>query len=50
MPVWQRFEGRVVSGREVRVPRYFTDINESLIERLQAMVSQAKLLKAFSCV
>lgn len=32
------------------VLRYFTDLNESLMERLQAMAPDAKFVKAFSCV
>ena len=32
------------------VLRYFTDINESLMERLQAKAPQARFVKAFSCV
>ncbi len=32
------------------VIRYFTDINESLMERLQALAPQARFVKAFSCV
>lgn len=32
------------------VLRYFTDINHSLMERLQAMAPQAKFVKAFCCV
>lgn len=32
------------------VLRYFTDINESLMERLQALAPEAKFVKAFSCV
>jgi len=32
------------------VLRYFTDINHSLMERLQRMVPKAKFVKAFSCV
>jgi len=32
------------------VLRYFTDVNESLMERLQAMAPRAKFVKAFSCV
>lgn len=32
------------------VLRYFTDINESLMERLQVLAPAAKFVKAFSCV
>lgn len=32
------------------VLRYFTDINHSLMERLQAKAPKAKLVKVFSCV
>lgn len=32
------------------VLRYFTDINESLMEKLQAMAPDARFVKAFSCV
>ncbi|MEJ2239297.1 MAG: NAD(P)-binding domain-containing protein [Gemmatimonadales bacterium] len=32
------------------VLRYFTDINASLMERLQALAPNAKFVKAFSCV
>lgn len=32
------------------VIRYFTDINESLMERLQRLAPDARLVKAFSCV
>jgi 8-hydroxy-5-deazaflavin:NADPH oxidoreductase len=32
------------------VLQFFTDINESLMERLQALLPKAKLVKAFSCV
>lgn len=32
------------------VLRYFTDINESLMERLQRLAPEARFVKAFSCV
>lgn len=32
------------------VLKYFTDVNESLMERLQRQFSQANFVKAFSCV
>jgi predicted dinucleotide-binding enzyme len=32
------------------VVRYFTDVNESLMERLQKQVPQARFVKVFSCV
>jgi predicted dinucleotide-binding enzyme len=32
------------------VLRYFTDINHSLLEKLQALAPDAKFVKAFSCV
>lgn len=38
------------SPPENGVVRYFTDINESLMERLQKLAPKARFVKAFSCV
>ncbi|MFX8817190.1 hypothetical protein ABTM85_20315, partial [Acinetobacter baumannii] len=32
------------------VLKFFTDYNSSLLEKIQAHITQAKLVKAFSCV